>query len=177
MVVTHMIETYGREKMNLLLKTIQAGERFENALRIIYGLDTDELDQTWRASVGFGVAPTPDFATRTPYPTRTPLATLALRPSVWNPNATPTVTRTGTAPSPTRTAQPTATLNLSTATEIARRSLTPTPQPTLPVAFLLLCPSGMLGALLGGLGFTVLLFLLFKTNQPPALESENKLPD
>lgn len=131
MVVTFMIETYGAEKLNQLIENIRTGQTIDQALRVIYGLNTDELDQTWRAGMGYGAAPEPNFITETPAPTRTPIPTLNLRPSVWKPGAWPTATATA-APPPTSTPLPTAS-QPATRTPIPDGKASGTPQPGLPV--------------------------------------------
>lgn len=122
MMVDFIIQTYGVETFDALLDQFTNGENTNDALIAVFGLDTNGLDQTWRASLGFGTAPTPDFATPTAAATFTAIPTLALS-SPFQPQATATV-----AP-PTSTAEPTA---AQPATESA--GVQATPQSTAPAA-------------------------------------------
>jgi len=97
MVVAYMVDTYGSEKINQLVESIRGGQTIDQGLRVIYGLNTEELDRTWRAEMGVGIAPEPNFITETPVPTRTPIPTLDLHPSLWTPGPRPTATTTITA--------------------------------------------------------------------------------
>jgi hypothetical protein len=97
-VVTFMIETYGQEKMQALLNQLQSGENMDPALRSVFGLDTNGMDQTWQASLGFGTAPEPNFTTATPAQKGTAIPTLALMRPFAQATETPTQT-----PSPTNT--------------------------------------------------------------------------
>lgn len=92
-IVDYLVQTYGMEKMTALIDSIRQGKTVDQAMRLLYGFNTDQLDQTWRAGMGYGSAPEPDFTTETPIPTRTPFPTMDLHPSVWTP--------------PTRTVEPT----------------------------------------------------------------------
>lgn len=100
-VVTFMIETHGQEKMQALLDQLQSGENMDSALRSIYGLDTNGMDQTWRASLGFGTAPEPSFTTATPVKKGTAIPTMALMqplsPATETPTQAPAPTNTSTA--------------------------------------------------------------------------------
>jgi len=93
-VVAYLAETYGPDKLNTLLRTIQQGKRADAALQSVYRLDTYELDRAWRAAWGFaGQLPARAAGAAD---TATPVPTLAL----WNPLS-------GVAtPSPTATAAP-----------------------------------------------------------------------
>ncbi len=82
-VVEYLIEEFGREKMSELMATIDSGIPFEGAMRRIYGFDTRELDEMWRAEVG--AEPLPDESaqsrnsgTPTPEPTTTRIMPLTL---------------------------------------------------------------------------------------------------
>jgi hypothetical protein len=55
-VVRFLIHEYGPEQMSALLSAIQSGLRINPALQEVYGFDTDGLDNTWRASLGFASA-------------------------------------------------------------------------------------------------------------------------
>lgn len=103
MMVDFIMQTYGVETFEALLDQFKNGENTNDALITIFGLDTNGLDQTWRASLGFGTAPTPDFTTPTAAATTTAIPTLELS-SPFQPQATATV-----APLPTNTSEPTAT--------------------------------------------------------------------
>jgi hypothetical protein len=81
MVVTYMINKLGSDKMDKLLGTIQQGHPTDTALQEVYGLDTQALDLTWRASLGYGVAPTPSSYQASPTAHTTTIPTLAL----WTP--------------------------------------------------------------------------------------------
>ena len=120
-VVTYLIDTYGVEKMHALVENIRSGKTIDQALRVIYGLNTDELDQIWRASLGYGEAPELNFTTETPEPTRTPIPKMDLHPSVWTPpSSTASVTATAIAKT---SVPPTATAGIKkTATRIAPHS-------------------------------------------------------
>ena len=103
MLVTFMIEKLGANKLDALLGAVQQGDPINTALQKVYGLDTAALDQTWRASLGYGVAPTPAAFQPSPTAHTTTIPTLAL----WSPLAlTPSVTL---GPGQTVTPQPTAT--------------------------------------------------------------------
>lgn len=93
--VSYIIEQYGPEKLEALLDLIRDGVNSNEALRRVYGLDIDDLDQTWRAEKGYGSAPVPSFATRTSAASVTVIPTIAL----WSPFGTET-------PAPTNTAVP-----------------------------------------------------------------------
>jgi len=91
LVVDFMITQYGKENLGALLDLIKEGEKPNDALRAVYGLDTSSLDLTWRASLGFGTAPEADFSTATPAATGTAIPTMALMQPVQM-TATPTAT-------------------------------------------------------------------------------------
>jgi hypothetical protein len=73
-VVEYMIEQYGPQKMAGLLKTVQEGNKIDDALLKVYNLDTDGLDTAWRVSLGAEplptAKPTADRSKNTPIPTR-----------------------------------------------------------------------------------------------------------
>jgi hypothetical protein len=58
-VVEFLIDTFGSEKMDLLLQTFQTGVYQEDALQQVYGFGLDELDARWRAAIGAPPLPTP----------------------------------------------------------------------------------------------------------------------
>lgn len=51
-IVKYMIETHGKEKFIALLERFREGTRVDDALKAVYGLNLDELDDAWRATVG-----------------------------------------------------------------------------------------------------------------------------
>ncbi|MBM3121473.1 MAG: hypothetical protein FJZ97_04725 [Chloroflexi bacterium] len=50
--VTYLLDTYGQDPMLALLEAAQAGYRADGALTSVYGVDSDGLDQAWRAWIG-----------------------------------------------------------------------------------------------------------------------------
>ncbi|MBI4308115.1 MAG: hypothetical protein HY684_04850 [Chloroflexi bacterium] len=75
--VRFMIETYGAPKMAALLRVLNDGLRIDEALRKVYSMGLDELDNAWRKSIG--AAPLP-LATPTPSTPPTPEAIPTLAP-------------------------------------------------------------------------------------------------
>lgn len=76
-VVNFMLEAYGGEKMRQLILVLADGESYDDALVQVYGLNMDELELEWRASLGLPAREIP--ATSTPLsgeaiPTLAPLA-------------------------------------------------------------------------------------------------------
>ena len=71
-VVKYLIEAYGRDKMSALLKDLRDGEIIDNALRAVYGFDTDGLEDAWRTAIGAQPRPATSDATPTPHPTVVP---------------------------------------------------------------------------------------------------------
>jgi hypothetical protein len=53
-IVTFLIETYGKDKMNQLLEVFHQGSTYDQALQQVYGFDQDGLDALWRQSLGIG---------------------------------------------------------------------------------------------------------------------------
>jgi len=53
-VVNYMIENYGLEAMNLLLKNLSEGMTVDEAMIDSYGINVEELDKEWRGSIGAG---------------------------------------------------------------------------------------------------------------------------
>ena len=51
-IVTFLINTYGKDKMNQLLDVFQQGSTYDQALEQVYGFDQDGLDTLWRHSLG-----------------------------------------------------------------------------------------------------------------------------
>ena len=58
-VVEFLIDTFGSEKMDLLLQTFRTGVYQEDALQEVYGFGLDELDARWRIAIGAAPLPTP----------------------------------------------------------------------------------------------------------------------
>ncbi len=58
-VVNFLIETYGPEKMDQLLRTFKRGVYQEDALQEVYGFGLDELEDQWREFIGAPPRPTP----------------------------------------------------------------------------------------------------------------------
>lgn len=77
-VVTYLVDTYGPKKLDEFLEKIKQGVHANTALSAVYGLDTNGIDRTWRASLGYGSAPEAATATPTPKVQRTAVPTLAL---------------------------------------------------------------------------------------------------
>jgi len=65
-VVDFMLEEYGRDKMQHLLTVFSKGARQEDALQQVYGLDLDQLDAHWRASLGLEPRKAPEEQTPPP---------------------------------------------------------------------------------------------------------------
>lgn len=87
-VVTYLLDTYGPDSMATLLAAIKGGETIDDALRAAYGLDTDQVDAAWRASITGEAAPTqPPPVTATIAPTFTAVPTIV----AWNGVPTPAV--------------------------------------------------------------------------------------
>ena len=75
-VVRFLTDNYGSEKLLVLLDVFKQGSTDDEALKQVYGFDTDGLNEAWRASLGLGpqpeVTPAPastssDFALTAPY--------------------------------------------------------------------------------------------------------------
>ena len=56
-VVTHMIETYGAERMSALLDALGSGVEIDEALRQVYGTGVDGLEADWRARLSASISP------------------------------------------------------------------------------------------------------------------------
>ena len=90
-VVRYLINTYGEEKMPLLMQALQDTLDIDAALRRVYGFDQYGLDSEWRIRLGLDPFPAPDELARQLEAT---------------PSATPKP-RAETTPSPTPTSTPT----------------------------------------------------------------------
>jgi acyl-CoA-binding protein len=75
-VVRYLTDNYGSEKLLALLYAFKQGSTDDEALKQVYGFDTDGLNEAWRASLGLGPQPsaTPvhastssDFTLTVPY--------------------------------------------------------------------------------------------------------------
>ncbi len=126
--VKYLIDTYGREKINMLLKTLSGGTTVDDALKAVYGFDLAGFEKDWRASEalpervysnGPTVTPTeiptmqPVYVTltgpeETPATTETPGAVSPVGTTESTPMATPEDGSMSTG-EPTLTAEPTAT--------------------------------------------------------------------
>jgi hypothetical protein len=113
--VNLLITEYGQNKMLTLLRTLKDGTKIDDALKTIYGFDSEGFEDAWRAKIGAKPRAQAGNAVATPTPTLVP--TFAPVPGVVTPTATPrpaTPTLTPTAsPLPTETPVPTATRNAS----------------------------------------------------------------
>ena len=56
-IVTHMIETYGAERMSALLDEIDSGSEIDEALREVYGTGVDGIEADWRARLSASISP------------------------------------------------------------------------------------------------------------------------
>ena len=52
-IVDFLISEHGNDRLMLLLSTLQDGNPVDSALEKVYGYETNQLDNAWRASVGF----------------------------------------------------------------------------------------------------------------------------
>ncbi len=62
-IVSFMLDTYGRDKMQAFLAVFGKGARQEDALQQVYGLTLAGLDDAWRASLGLAPRPKPQATT------------------------------------------------------------------------------------------------------------------
>jgi hypothetical protein len=112
-VVDFLIQTYGRNKMSALLIVLREGATADDALRSVYGFNTEGLEDAWRASIGAALRQ--GSANPTPIPTATLVPTfipIGAAPAV-PPITTPRPTQDQTKPSPSAPSQvlaPTVTL-------------------------------------------------------------------
>ena len=84
-VVDHMMDTYGPERISVLLGTLNTGQRIDEALPLVYGLSVEELDEEWRNDL-LGVtpiAPRPDPGTVGTSALLTGAAIAAVATSAW----------------------------------------------------------------------------------------------
>ena len=73
-VVTFMVETFGAEKLRLLLRSLSGGMAIDGALEAAYGFDRIGLERRWRAAIG--APPLPEAALRRSRPTPVPYPTI-----------------------------------------------------------------------------------------------------
>ena len=84
-VVDYMIDTYGTERIPVLLGTLNMGKRIDEALPLAYGLSVEELDEEWRNDL-LGVtpiAPRPDPGSAATSVLLTGAAVAAVATSAW----------------------------------------------------------------------------------------------
>ncbi len=55
-IVTFLLQTYGKDKMDQLLNVFHQGAGYDDALKQVYGFDQDGLDVLWRQSLGINIA-------------------------------------------------------------------------------------------------------------------------
>jgi hypothetical protein len=67
-VVNFMVKSYGQAKMLALLDGLHNGQAPEDALKAVYGFDTDGLEDAWRAAIG--APPRVGTSNPTPVPDR-----------------------------------------------------------------------------------------------------------
>ena len=71
-IVKFLIENYGQDKMDALLRALRDGDTIDEALRTIYGFDVDGLETAWRKSIGAPSRPASAQPTTQPTPTFVP---------------------------------------------------------------------------------------------------------
>ncbi|WP_420632311.1 peptidase MA family metallohydrolase [Candidatus Leptofilum sp.] len=128
-VVKYLIETYGTKQMLDLLLTIQSGHAIDDALTVVYGLDTNGVDAEWRTAVGYAPTPTSEADALSLQATPTQIATVALGgvPVLNTPTPLPSETPLPTQ-TPTATDTPPAT-DTAVAQEIAELTTPEPPEP------------------------------------------------
>ena len=64
-IVKYMIDTYGRERMTSLIRSLDEGTRFNAAVEEVYGVSLEELEGRWRDEItgSTTLAPRPDLGT------------------------------------------------------------------------------------------------------------------
>ncbi len=125
--IKFLIDTYGQEKMTQLLTALRDAKPIDEALRAVYGFDTDGLEDSWRESAG--AAP------------RTAAAQPTIQPT---PTYVPTFIPVSGAPlaiTPTPFAVPTSSFN--------NNSTSPSSGPPLSLTVALLCFCGLLLLIMG----------------------------
>ena len=105
-IVSFLIGTYGQEKLTQLLAALRDAKPIDDALREVYGFDTDGLEDVWRQSVGAAPRAVSAQSTAMPAPTFVPTyvpisgAPLAVTPT---PYAVPTSSFTNAQPATSQT--------------------------------------------------------------------------
>ncbi len=127
-VVRYLATQYGPDKISALLAAIQSGETIDKALNKVYTFDTEALDALWRASMGYGPAPTIQSFTPTPTAVFTAVPTLALYTSAFGKSA---ATDTST-PAQAAQAEPSETPSPSSTPVPASATAAPSPAPAQP---------------------------------------------
>lgn len=128
MIVAYLIKTYGPAKMDKVLGLFQTDTPLDSAMVQVYNLDTQGIDETWRASLGFGPGPNVGIPTAALTPTPVVIPTLVVWTAIISQPtepSTPSPINTFSAPilMPALSSTPTLTL---TPTLSATPSLTPT---------------------------------------------------
>lgn len=71
--VKYLIDTYGRDKINNLLKTLSEGTTVDDAMKKVYGFDLNGFEKEWRKSINVPEAKwAADAEKPTPVPTQIP---------------------------------------------------------------------------------------------------------
>ena len=101
--VKYLIETYGREKINNLLKTLSKGTTVDEALSTVYGFNLNGFEKEWRKSINVPEAQwAADAEKPTPVPTEIPTMRPVTNSVSTGPAAEPAADAT---PLPTGTAE------------------------------------------------------------------------
>ena len=104
-----LIETYGQEKMTLLLVSLRDGLAIDEALTQTYGFNIDGLEAAWRQAIDASPSAPAEPASTRPTPTFVPtIVPLSIAPVVnqSTPTAIPTSTFDEQTETPVRTAPP-----------------------------------------------------------------------
>jgi hypothetical protein len=116
--VSFLIKEYGQDKMLELLRALRDGTPIDEAMKSVYGFDSDGFEDAWRAKIGAKPRSTAGRAAASPTPTLVP--TIVPVAGVVTPSPIPTQTPTplpATATpvsTPTPTAQPVASASAGT---------------------------------------------------------------
>jgi hypothetical protein len=71
-VVTFMLDFYGKDKLSQLLGVFKRGVHYDDALKEVYGLNTEGLEAQWHRSLGLQVNATPPSGVTPAPPMYTP---------------------------------------------------------------------------------------------------------
>ena len=84
-VVDYMVDTYGTERIPVLLGTLNLGKRIDEALPLVYGMTVEEMDEEWRNDLlgTTPIAPRPDPGTIGTSALLTGAAVAAVATSAW----------------------------------------------------------------------------------------------